>query len=172
MGVVLKEPHGDDIEIQLSGSISTDADFPQLRARLSQRIVFDCDGLEVLTPVGATAWSHWMRAFDERQQFVFRFLHERVVRVFSQINGFLPRESTIESFYVPYQCESCNHEDELLARRGKEYIEAVGGHPARLNMPATLNCQHCKNQMNLGVWESKYFRFLEHESTPINNIDE
>ncbi len=171
MGVVLKSSSKDsagaesDIEIHLVDKLENAADFPSLQPRLAQRIVFECNDLKFVSSYGAQAWALWMQSFDARQQFVFRDVPERAIDIFNLIANFLPSEHVIESFYVPYQCDSCKYETTWLARRGKDYVEAVGDKPAKINMPPTLNCQACKNQMTIGVWGSKYFRFLEHQST-------
>lgn len=153
-----------DVELILADRIEDTDEFPKVQVRLAQRIVFDCRNLKFVSSYGAQKWSLWMRSFDPRQQFVFREVPERTVDIFNLLLNFLPANRTIESFYVPYQCDSCNHEDVLLARRGKEYIEAVDVNPAKVNVPENINCQACKGQMTLGVWKSKYFRFLDQNS--------
>lgn len=154
-------PDGDDLTIELKGDIDENVVFPEQRVRLAQRIVFECRDLHHINSYGAQIWSKWMRAKDERQQFVFRHVPPRVVDLFNLIEGYLPLETVVESFFVPYECDNCHYEELLLARRGHEYIEAMNKQSAKLLLPTEINCPKCKHGMKLGVWESKYLRFLE-----------
>jgi len=154
-------PEGDDLLIELQGDIDEKVIFPQHKARLAQRIIFDCQNLHHINSYGAHIWSKWMKGHDQRQQFVFRHVPPRVVDLFNLVENYLPRESVVESFYVPYECETCHYEESLLAHRGREYIESINQNPAKLLLPQEINCPKCKHGMKLGVWESKYLRFLE-----------
>jgi anti-anti-sigma regulatory factor len=153
---------GEDIVVTLSGQLGEDTEFPKLNTRLSQRVILECDKISHLSSFAGQSWSNWMHKFDSRQQFVFRGVPPRVVDIFNLIEGFLPLEATIESFFVPYECETCGNEEDFLVKRGKDYLEAMNGEPAKLLFPTEINCQKCKNAMRLGVWKEKFLRFLDH----------
>jgi hypothetical protein len=159
--VVKSKDSGDDIELEMQGALEEGAQLPALKPRLAKRVVIDFEHVDKINPEGLRLLSIWFRGFDQRQQFVFRRVPQRVVDIFNQVRELLPLEHIIESFYVPYQCATCEHTEEWLARRGKDYVEAADGRPLKLNLPTTINCSTCKNLMKIEVWESKYFRFLE-----------
>lgn len=158
---VVSKSSDEDLIIELSGDLDETVKFPQMKVRLSSRIIFNCRELGHMNSMGAQIWSKWMGGFDQRQQFVFREVPPRVIDMFNLVKGILPKESTIESFYVPYECNSCGNEENLLVIRGKDYVESMNGQKANLLFPTEINCSKCKNSMRLGVWESKFLRFLE-----------
>jgi len=162
MMVQLKSgPADEDVIIELSGPLDEKIQFPDLSVRLRQRVIFECEKIEHVSSFAAQRWSVWMKSKDERQQFVFRKVPVRVIDLFNMVDGYLPPEVVVESFFVPYECAHCEHEEHVLARRGREYVEAAGGHKARILLPEEMNCPKCKNGMKLGAWEDKYLRFLE-----------
>ena len=161
----------EDYIIEMSGDLGDDVEFPNKKFRLSQRIIFNCENLRHLSSFAMQKWSRWMKSQDTRQQFVFRMVPPRTIDIFNMIDGYLPDESIIESFYVPYECESCGHEELLLARRGREFVEALGHNAPKLLLPQEINCPKCKSGMKLGVWEAKFLRFLSHLQLP-NDSDE
>lgn len=161
MPITLNSPDtAEDYILEVSGDLDESITLPTKKFRLSQRIIFNCEKAAHISSYAAQTWSRWMHTQDQRQQFVFRAVSPRIVDLFNLIEGFLPQEAVIESFYVPYECEACSHEELLLARRGREFIEALGDQPAKLLLPQEINCPKCKSGMKLGVWESKYLRFL------------
>ncbi len=162
MSIKLISPEfAEDYIIELSGDLDEKIGFPEKKFRLSQRIIFDCDNIKYMSSFAAQKWSSWMREQDPRQQFVFRLVRPRMVAIFNMIENYLPNESIVESFYIPYECESCSHEELLLVRRGREFVEALGDNSAKLLIPQEINCAKCKSGMKLGVWESKFLRFLD-----------
>jgi hypothetical protein len=154
----------EDVVIGLTGDLLEKEKFPEMKLRLSQRVVMDCEGLRHISSYAIMQWSRWMKSFDPRQQFVFRNLPPRAVDILNLVDDFLPTECTIENFYVPYECQSCDHEELYLARRGKEYLETQAEKAAILRLPTEINCPKCKNGMTMGVWQSKFLRFLEKRS--------
>ena len=150
-----------DLEIVMSGPIDEETTYPNVSPRLSQRIVIDCEGISYINSYGIQKWSLWMRAFDERVQFVFRRVPRRLVELFNSIKDFLPKGAVVESFYVPFECDNCEHEEPYWAQRGRDYVEAYQNHKMRIVLPDEINCPKCKGILKVGVWESRYFRFLE-----------
>jgi Zn ribbon nucleic-acid-binding protein len=158
---VIAGPADDDVNVKLSGNLDETTKFPNIKPRLSQRIVLDCQGLDHMSSYAAQQWALWMRSFDQRQQFVLRNLPPRTVDLINMVEDFLPKETTIETFYIPYECADCGYEELQLATRGRDFLEAQPGQAAVLRFAKEINCPKCKNVMNLGVWEHKYLRFLQ-----------
>jgi anti-anti-sigma regulatory factor len=161
MAITIKSSlDAEDFLLELSGHLDESVEFPDVTLRLSQRVIIDCKTVSHINSYAAQMWSKWMKDKDPRQQFVFRNIPPRIVNKFNLIDGFLPSESTIESFYVPYECDNCEHEELVLAERGRDFIESQNENPAKLLLAEEINCPKCKSGMKLGIWETKYLRFL------------
>lgn len=151
----------EDVIVGLSGDLLEKEKFPDMRLRLSQRVIMDCQGLKHISSYAILQWAKWMHSFDPRQQFVFRNLTPRAVDILNSVSGFLPEDFSVETFYVPYECQKCEHEELYLARRGKEFLETQNEKAAILRLPVELNCPQCKSSMIVGVWQNKFLSFLE-----------
>ncbi len=154
-------PNSDEIVIEMIDRIDENLSLPNEKFRLSQKIIFDFDRLNFINSMGLHKWSKWMLSFDSRQQFVLRNLRPDVVSKLNRIEGLLPPERTIESFYIVYECENCGHEEEQLLRRGKEYIEAVDGQDPKLLIASAINCDKCKEAMKPDAWLEHNLKFLK-----------
>lgn len=157
------EPTDEDVLIELYGHFDESVTFPKAKFRLSQRILLDCGGIQHINSHSIQTWMIWMRQFDSRQQFVFKNVPQRVVDIINMVDEFLPLESTVESFYVPYECDKCAHEEFVLVHRGKEFIERTEKSPAKMLFAKELNCPQCKSAMKISVIEKKYFQFLNQQ---------
>jgi hypothetical protein len=150
----------EDVVLELTGYLDESVKFPNVSLRLSQRMIFECDGLVHVSSAAAQDWAKWIRHFSVDQQYVFRKVRPRVMHLFNVFTGFLPKHTVMESFYMPYECEKCGHEETWLAERGRDYLEAVGETPARVRFSKEINCSKCRGRMTLGFWEKIYLQFL------------
>ena len=167
MTIDIKTPESaDDFVIELSDDLNETMELPKIKFRLSQRIIFVCEGVRYINSEAIQIWTGWMNSLDERQQIVFEGVPPRIVDYFNMMEGFLPKATTVESFFVPYECEKCGHEELFLAHRGKDYVDSVGGNDAQINLPKILNCSMCKSGMEISVWEEKYLKFLKRKVVP------
>lgn len=155
---------GEDLVITFNRRLDETVQFQDLKPRLSQRILFDCHQLEIITSAGLQKWILWIRGRDPRLQYVFRGCHSRVVEALNQVRGFAPQDWVVESFYWPFHCSACGHEEEILLERGKHYIEA-GRENARFLAPDMLNCPKCREPMEVAILESQYLQFLHAQKT-------
>ena len=119
----LSQEGDEDYIIAFTDTVGDDVEFPTTQPKISSRIVFDCGELRHISSYAIQKWSRWMMNFNPRQQFVFRKLPERLVNLFNQVKGLLPKEYIIESFSVLYFCDSCGNEETYLAERGKDFLE-------------------------------------------------
>ncbi|OFZ15938.1 MAG: hypothetical protein A2Z20_10800 [Bdellovibrionales bacterium RBG_16_40_8] len=150
----------DDVIIELSNDLSETMSLPNIKPLLSQRVIFECENIKYINSEAVQLWAHWLSKLDERIQIVFRKTPPRVVDYFNIIDGFLPTSATVESFFVPYECEKCEHVELYLAQRGKDYIDSSAGEAVQINLPKIINCPGCQGAMELGIWKEKYLKFL------------
>ena len=80
----------------------------------------------------------------------------------STVVGFMTKNMRIESFRVPYTCESCGAEESKIATRGEHYQYAQDGKPRVINLPLELPCGRClKGKLEPDFIVEKTFKFLE-----------
>lgn len=151
---------GDDFIVQLPPIIDEQTQFPVGRPRLSQRVVFDCSKISLVNSFGMHKWIQWMRALPPETEYAFRHCHRKVIDMMNSVDGFLPVNAVVDSFYMPYNCAECDGEDELLLTRGKDFIESTPRQKSRLLYPNQLNCPQCRQSMEVAVLEDIYLRFL------------
>lgn len=153
----------EDVIIRFGQRLDEFDHFPDIKVRLSQQVVFNCDQLTTVSSAAMQNWILWMRRQDPRVQFVFTHCRRKVVEMINAIQGFWPPDAKVESFYFPFICENCEHEEEILLERGKDYIESLDGQPARFLVTKTLNCGKCRETMEVAVIEKMYLQFLHYQ---------
>ena len=163
MDKITVQQQGDDFILTFPAILDEEITFPKERPRLSQRVIFECRYLEVVSSFSMSVWIRWMRNLHPETQFVFRHCHRKIIEMINAVEGFLFASAVVESFYMPYNCGHCDGEDEVLLTRGKEFVESVPGQKSRLLYPDQLNCPKCRNSMDVGVLENVYLRFLYRE---------
>lgn len=153
----------EDVIIRFGPRLDESDHFPDIKVRLSQQVIFDCDKLINVSSAAMQNWILWMRRLDPRTQFVFTHCRRKVVDMINSTQGFWPPDAKVESFYFPFICENCEHEEEVLLVRGKDYIESVDGKPARFLATKTLNCGKCRETMEVAVLEDLFLQFLHYQ---------
>jgi hypothetical protein len=157
--------NSDDIELDLIGDLGHEVCLPRVHPRLSQRLVFDFGHLKRLSSSVTVQLATWWRQFDSRQQFVFRRLQPAFLNIVNQVDGFMPKETIVESVFVPYECENCESEELFLAERGVHYVEAIGDKPESVMLPHAINCNKCDGRSKISVFQSQYWKFLNPTSS-------
>jgi hypothetical protein len=77
------------------------------------------------------------------------------------VDGFLPIGAQVESFYVPYFCDTCDAEHNVLFTVGEE-IQVSGAQVKVAYSPNSNDlCGKSGCEIELDVMESKYFQFLK-----------
>ena len=153
----------DDVVIRFGKRLDESDRFPSLKVRLSQQVIFDCENLVMVSSAAIQNWILWMRSLDPRTQFVFKNCHRKVIEMINAVHGFWPKEAKVESFYLPFTCDKCEHEEEVLLVRGRDFIESMDGKPARFLATKTLNCGKCRETMEVAVLEDMYLQFLHYQ---------
>jgi hypothetical protein len=159
--------NADDFIITLPPIIDEQTEFPEKKPRLSQRVIFDCAEISVVNSFGMHKWIIWMRGLNANAEFHFRNCHRKVIDMINAVEGFIPENSVVDSFFMPYNCEKCDGEDSVLLTRGKEFVENTPGQKSRLLYPNQLNCPKCRNSMDVAVLENMFLRFLDRKEKEI-----
>lgn len=140
--------------ISLSGNIDEDAVLSELKPSATvSELQIDFGEVQAINSCGVREWIKWLSQVPATLKISYAHCPKVIVDQINLVSGFLPTKALVDSFYVPYFCESCNSQTQVLFSKGKEY-----GNP-KLAMP-TVNCASCKKPSEPDVIEAKYFRFL------------
>ena len=77
-----------------------------------------------------------------------------IVDQINMVDGFLPSNAKVNSFFVPYYHDDSGSEKNVLFRYGQEFSEAS------VNPPPEVKDDD-GNAMEMDVIESKYFKFIK-----------
>jgi anti-anti-sigma regulatory factor len=148
--------------VHVSGVINESTDFGEIDIAGAKAVILDLGGVIFLNSMGLRNWVIWTKGLLGKAQFFFRNCPRPVVEQMSILQGFLPMGAIVESFFIPYHCKSCNHEEEYLATRGKDFMPATVDAKGGLNVPEKRPCPVCNAEMEWDVVADKYFSFLKY----------
>jgi hypothetical protein len=151
---------GDVHYFKFEGAIDEDAKFPVIGSAV-KKVVVDLSGIRTINSVGIREWLHWIRPAAEGRDIILEQCPKSIVFQFNMVEGFLPPNVRVTTFFVPYFCEACEREENILFTAGKEAKFENGQVQLRYEAPKSPACTlpNCKIEMD--VTESKYFQFLK-----------
>ncbi len=142
------------------GPIDEEAQFPSVDGMAAQ-VVVDLKEVSSINSVGIRAWIMWFSEFQDTH-FTFVNCPKALVMQMNMVEGFLPPKSEVQSLEVPFYCEDCDEEKEVLFHVGQE-IQVENGQ-VKLNYDKSKICGgDCDPELD--VSEVKFFRFLTQKST-------
>jgi hypothetical protein len=144
---------GDKLNVVMAGSIDEDADFTQLSLSGAAQIDIDMVGLKSINSCGIREWIKWMSTAPAAA-ITFNQCPKVIVDQINMVDGFLPVNAKVQSFFVPYYNDDSGAEKNVLFRYGTEFTESTVNPP-----PAVKDADG--NDMEMDVIESKYFKFIK-----------
>ncbi len=155
MLTVTIQRNGEDIHVKLVGLIDENSNLPELNAS-NGRISIDLEDIKSINSMGCSQWINWLKNLPlSAGKVSLQKCSPAIVQQFSILLGFLPSGVNVESFYVPYFCPECGHEDLDLLEYGKDF--SAGRLIKDLN---DLPCPTCSGSLQLDVVANKYFVFI------------
>lgn len=147
-----QKKQGDVIHIDLQGNIDEDSVFPQLG--VSSKLVIDFNDVRAINSCGIREWIKWITPLASVAAIVYQRCPKIIVDQMNMVDGFLPRGSKVNSFYVPYYCEDSDKEKLILFSRDKDFSDD------RITPPHNVVDEQTGDAMEIDVIEAKYFKFL------------
>lgn len=138
--------------VDLSGVMDEDLTYGDLRLDNPTELVVDFAKVISINSCGIREWIRWLSNF-EKVKVTYKFCPKVIVDQINMVDGFLPKNGIVQSFYVPYYNDEAGTELQVLFNLGKEF-DASGVRP-----PESVKDASGK-PMEMDVIESKYFRFL------------
>lgn len=144
---------GEKLNVVMGGSIDEDADFTQLSLGGVAKIEIQMANLKSINSCGIREWIKWMSTAPTAN-IVFSECPKVIVDQINMVDGFLPTNAKVQSFFVPYYNDDSGSEKNVLFRLGTEFTENS------VNPPTNVQDDE-GNPMEMDVIESKYFKFIK-----------
>ena len=152
---VTEQRMADQVNYEFYGHIDEDTDFGKLPLNGIKKVTIDLAGVNAINSCGIREWIKWIRTAETGSSFTFKKAQKAIIDQINMIDGFIPKGSNIESFYVPYFCEECDTASAILFTRGKEF------NAGRPQVKESIPCSNCGKNAEIDVIEAQYFRFLD-----------
>ncbi|MCS6838266.1 MAG: hypothetical protein NZ480_05405 [Bdellovibrionaceae bacterium] len=142
----------DRVILEIVGYINEDTNFKSLQLGNPNRLEINLNQVRSINSCGIREWIKWLSQYSQ-SQILLSFVPKIIVDQINMVQGFLPPNGKVISFYVPYYSEESGEEKNVLLTYGKDFDEQ------NLKLPTDVKDQN-GNIMELDVIESKYFKFL------------
>lgn len=139
--------------LQLSGVIDEDADFSTLPLSGVEDVYIDLDSVKSINSCGIREWIKWIGSASGAK-ITYAKCPKVIVDQMNMVDGFLPSNAKVESFYVPYYNEDSGSEKNVLFRYGVEFKEGQVQAPSEIKDDGG-------QPMEMDVIEAKYFKFIK-----------
>jgi hypothetical protein len=158
---VQQKTEGANLHLILNGNIDEDVQFPIIDTTGISVLLVDLKEVKAINSVGIREWLNWIRPLSEKAKIELFNCPKALVFQLNMVEGFLPKGGVVKSFFVPFFCEKCDREENILFTLGKE-IEAAGGNYAvKFNIQDANLCKEPACEMAMDATEAKYFQFLK-----------
>jgi len=111
-------------KLALHGWLAENCILPDVKPAVKDSTLFiDCDRLRGINSIGIRLWILWLKTMNANG--FYRFELENLRSSFLQqaafIQGMIPENSSVNSFYLRYWCPEASSEKEFKISRGKNY---------------------------------------------------
>ncbi|KYG70074.1 hypothetical protein AZI85_15405 [Bdellovibrio bacteriovorus] len=138
--------------IAVKGTLDEYSEFPEVTVTQNRDVLFDLQGFKSINSTGIRLWMEWIKNLNFRI-FYFRHCPKVFIDQLNNVAGFIPDNSVIESFYVPYHSPVTDEEASILFRKGDHFVKG-----RILGMPEVLDSNF--SRMEIDILPEKYLRFL------------
>jgi len=147
------EKSGTQYNVSVFGVIDEDVDFNNFSLAGAARIDLKLGNIKSINSCGIREWIKWIGTAGSAQVNYIE-CPKIIVDQINMVQGFLPTNGKIQSFYVPYYNDESGSEKSVLFTLGKEYTETS------LTPPGDVKDDEGK-PMEMDVVEAKYFKFIK-----------
>jgi len=157
MGLSVHIAHiGIDVTITLDGILDENCQLPEFSEVIQGKMTIHLGRLNMINSLGCRKWAIWLRdKVKAKGGITLSECSPAIVNQLSILEGFVPKSAKVASFFVPYFCEKCSHEERVLFRFGVDYSTHQPPNPSD-----HLECPKCHAQMELEVVQEKYLRYF------------
>jgi hypothetical protein len=142
----------DDVVV-CEGAIDERSDLTRLVDYAQDRtLILDLEGITFINSIGVRSWCHFIQL--TRKLGITLEVRRAAERMVHQFNIVPAARALVTSFYAPYVCDHCGHEEDVLL--------AVADHGRDLarGRPPEVNCGDCGSALAFADPPELYFAFL------------
>jgi hypothetical protein len=139
--------------VEFFGEIDENADFAELRRRLRGNVVFQLSEVRRINSCGVREWVNFVRDLPGVSELTFSHCSPAIVTQLNMIYNFRGN-ARVRSFYAPYVCESCSHEEEKLLDVQSQFPTG------NLAQVPDFKCENCAMTMEFDDLPERYLSFL------------
>lgn len=147
------EKNGGTFKVTMGGVIDEDADFNPHSLAGATTVDLHLPNIKSINSCGIREWIKWIGSAGAAKIQYFE-CPKIIVDQINMVQGFLPAQGKVLSFYVPFYNEDSGDEKNVLFSYGKEYTDAGLGQVPEVK-------DNAGNPMEMDVVEAKYFKFLK-----------
>jgi hypothetical protein len=129
----------------------------KLHPQLVGMVHFHLEGIRRVNSAGVRSWTRFMSTLADVTELVLTHCSPTVVMQLNMISDFRG-PGHVESFYAPYTCDHCGHEESKLLTVADMLRDGPIG-----RVPV-LNCPSCESRMEFDELEQSYLEFLASEA--------
>lgn len=144
---------GSDWKIKMAGTIDEDVDFGQYSLVGAGKIDLYLADVKSINSCGIREWIKWIGTAGSAP-ISYSECPKIIVDQINMVQGFLPAQGRVLSFFVPYYSEESGSEKSVLFTHGKDYVDS-----GEIKVPAVKDDEG--HDMEMDVVEAKYFKFLK-----------
>ena len=153
------------MDLKLSGYIGENSDLFTVRLAGIKDLIIDMGGINYINSIGIKNWVLWTRKIPAGLNVAFQNCPMCIVNQMSMVVDFLPKGATVQSFYLPFFCDKCNGEKNILIEKGKDFQFATAEAPRQVKIPTAPDCVKGREpkdcELELDVIPDKYLAFLD-----------
>ena len=142
--------------MRISGKLNETAEFEMIRLPKSDSLEIDLVDLTLINSMGIRIFKDWVHRLGV-PELRFSYCPRIFIDQVNMVSEFIPKNSKIHSFYVPYYNENSEEEKNVLFVRD-EHFKLEDGEP----MILAPEVKDSKGQaMEIDVLPEKYFAFIK-----------
>lgn len=149
--VIREQQVGDKLEVTFEGVFDEDVVFKPLKP--SSQVALQLEKVEAINSCGIREWITWMQSMSDRTVIELHKCPKIIVDQINMVEGFLPKNGKVMSFFVPYFCEDEGEEKSILFKLGEHFTENSVNAPDQLVLDG--------KSFELDVIAAKYFKFIK-----------
>ncbi len=141
--------NGENLVITMTGEVTGQSQLPIIKGMKARKLLIDLAGLKYINSGGVRNWILWMAQAKEilpEATFQFENFPAAFVKQVASIQGFLPPGSTVNSFFVPFFCPTCDHSCEKLFLKQKDLMRQI----------VSIPCTVCSGKMEIDAVPEHY----------------
>lgn len=158
---VQEKSDGENLLLVFEGVIDEDVKFPAVDTGKYKKVFIDLKAVKSINSVGIREWLNWMKPLSDNAQIVFMKTPKALVLQMNMVEGFLPKSGFVKSFFVPFYCEKCDKEENVLFTIGHEIELSPAGYKVNFDIASAKLCANPPCEMEMDASEAKYFQFLK-----------